>query len=293
MPRSPGKRSSRTIQWDEDTIAEHDKERGTRQKIDEPPTPYRYNSSSDKSDSGESGCEGDDSFHSAGDSSEKMPPGSVASTFSSPSSRSKMTHPAPQQDSRATLDWSTLHAKLHYERQLQRDASEHDPHAGSDDLDSLGGLGLGQGLDIWDGGLAAEGSGQGLDEAREKHVFCLENRIDEEAAETDPVMVKEFKDKRNAHYNEFKVIQAMRKRREAQEKARAASASGAHNAMQTSDDDGDDDGDDWDDEDDEDEDGMNVGNGNGGLGGRKGHKNGGCGNADTHGKMATENDTMR
>jgi hypothetical protein len=30
------------IQWDEEVIAEHDKLRGTRQKIEEPPTPYRY-----------------------------------------------------------------------------------------------------------------------------------------------------------------------------------------------------------------------------------------------------------
>jgi len=30
------------ITWDEEAIAEHDKERGTRQKIDEPPTPYHY-----------------------------------------------------------------------------------------------------------------------------------------------------------------------------------------------------------------------------------------------------------
>jgi hypothetical protein len=30
------------IQWDEEAIAEHDKLRGTRQKIEEPPTPYRY-----------------------------------------------------------------------------------------------------------------------------------------------------------------------------------------------------------------------------------------------------------
>jgi hypothetical protein len=28
------------IKWDEETIAEHDKERGTRQKIDEAPTPF-------------------------------------------------------------------------------------------------------------------------------------------------------------------------------------------------------------------------------------------------------------
>jgi len=28
------------VKWDETTIQEHDKERGTRQKIDEPKTPY-------------------------------------------------------------------------------------------------------------------------------------------------------------------------------------------------------------------------------------------------------------
>jgi len=32
--------STRRVQWDEGTIAEHDKERGTRMKIDEPKTPY-------------------------------------------------------------------------------------------------------------------------------------------------------------------------------------------------------------------------------------------------------------
>lgn len=36
-----------SIKWDEDAILEHNKERGTRQKIDEPPTPFRYGSDSD------------------------------------------------------------------------------------------------------------------------------------------------------------------------------------------------------------------------------------------------------
>lgn len=35
--------SKQSIRWDEKTIAEHDKERGTRMKIDEPDTPYAYN----------------------------------------------------------------------------------------------------------------------------------------------------------------------------------------------------------------------------------------------------------
>ena len=37
-------KQGRSLQWDEETIAEHDKLRGTRQKIDEPPTPYAYGS---------------------------------------------------------------------------------------------------------------------------------------------------------------------------------------------------------------------------------------------------------
>lgn len=37
-------RSEVHISWDEPTIAEHDKLRGTRQKIDEPSTPYHYGS---------------------------------------------------------------------------------------------------------------------------------------------------------------------------------------------------------------------------------------------------------
>ncbi len=32
----------RKIVWDEETIAEHDKERGTRMKIEEPKTPFHY-----------------------------------------------------------------------------------------------------------------------------------------------------------------------------------------------------------------------------------------------------------
>lgn len=35
-----GRKSTRNVRFDEETIAEHDKERGTRMKIDEPKTPY-------------------------------------------------------------------------------------------------------------------------------------------------------------------------------------------------------------------------------------------------------------
>ncbi|XP_049852633.1 protein phosphatase inhibitor 2-like [Schistocerca gregaria] len=48
---SPGKKKRKGIShitWDEDTIREHDKDRGTRQKIDEPKTPYTEGYSSEE-----------------------------------------------------------------------------------------------------------------------------------------------------------------------------------------------------------------------------------------------------
>ncbi|CAE8630117.1 unnamed protein product, partial [Polarella glacialis] len=41
------------ITWNEENIAEHDKERGTRQKIDEPPTPFVRSPLSVSEDEGE------------------------------------------------------------------------------------------------------------------------------------------------------------------------------------------------------------------------------------------------
>ena len=40
MPPSEKPKEKDGVKWDEWTIAEHDKERGTRQKIDEPKTPF-------------------------------------------------------------------------------------------------------------------------------------------------------------------------------------------------------------------------------------------------------------
>lgn len=240
-PLREGKRSSRNIKWDEDTIAEHDKERGTRQKIDEPPTPYRYQSGSDRSDSGESAGEGDDSFHRSGEDAcdggggnAKMVASSAASMSSTPGAYS-----GTQQDNRATLDWSTLHAKLHYERQLQLEADERNP--GSNQGNMI--VADGGGLAINDSGSSgSSSSSSGGDSSRERHVFCLESGVDEDAV-ADPAEMQQFRDKRQAHYNEFKVIQAMRKRREAQRKSKAGgngggvSGSSASAMMLTSDDD--------------------------------------------------------
>ncbi len=47
-----GRRASRSagLQWDEKTIADHDLDRGTRMKIDEPKTPYNRSRSLDSGD---------------------------------------------------------------------------------------------------------------------------------------------------------------------------------------------------------------------------------------------------
>ena len=47
-PVSPPNSKKSRITWDEEIIAEHDKFRGTRQIIDEPPTPYHYTSAAGK-----------------------------------------------------------------------------------------------------------------------------------------------------------------------------------------------------------------------------------------------------
>jgi protein phosphatase inhibitor 2 len=41
-PQEPAAPARRGIAWDEETIAEHDKQRGNKMKIDEPKTPYEY-----------------------------------------------------------------------------------------------------------------------------------------------------------------------------------------------------------------------------------------------------------
>jgi protein phosphatase inhibitor 2 len=43
---------NRKITWDEVTIAEHDLDRGTRQKIEEPETPYHYPESDEEEEEG-------------------------------------------------------------------------------------------------------------------------------------------------------------------------------------------------------------------------------------------------
>ena len=48
----------KAIKWDEETIAEHDKERGTRQKIEEVDTPYERDQSAYEEEDVEDGGAG-------------------------------------------------------------------------------------------------------------------------------------------------------------------------------------------------------------------------------------------
>eukprot|EP01038_Epipyxis_sp_PR26KG_P013564 gene13564-18203_t len=116
------------IQWDEQTIAEHDKERGSRQKIDEAPTPYRYLSESDQSEC-ESGSDGESlvkhQFHTNNlslsfnnmhnhnniDNSNSLSPHAVMSQLGQ-STRE-------QASNMITDSWETINAKLQYEKHLQ------------------------------------------------------------------------------------------------------------------------------------------------------------------------------
>eukprot|EP01039_Chlorochromonas_danica_P004256 gene4256-4676_t len=99
------KKKARVIQWDEVTIAEHDKERGSRQKIDEAPTPYRYMSESDQSD----GSDGEYLSH---------------RRRSSESSSGSFIFPNTGKSSGGIQDsWEAFTAKLHYEKHLQDMAS--------------------------------------------------------------------------------------------------------------------------------------------------------------------------
>ena len=171
----------RVIQWDEATLAEHDKERGTRQKIDEPPTPFNFRQ--DRSDS----CESEGGGGGGGGGREGGGGGSEEHFLDSSGDLSGSTSNAASGlgDVRSALDWSTLHAKLNYEQHLRSDNIDLD---GTRDVASVFGV-HNQPVEV---------------------VFESEHGP---TSESESTITKHFKDKRNAHYNEFKVIQALRRSR--------------------------------------------------------------------------------
>ena len=83
------------VKWDEVTIAEHDKERGTRQKIEEPPTPYHYDSDDE---------------------------GTIEHEVESCSEANKIDQPKSVPVDTVLDNWEMLRAKLQYEQAKQQRA---------------------------------------------------------------------------------------------------------------------------------------------------------------------------
>jgi len=196
--------------WDEETIAEHDKERGTRQKIDEPPTPYRYSESSDSDRGSESEWE-------------KGSP--IADPSASLGMAAELISP-PYHVSGPTLsvadNWEALQAKLNYHQQLQERGAV---------------VGLSEGLNAsvpmeevtashgsvfafpssasaaWSrshaGTITPPGAGGGEGGGSDTKM-AIGTSPDGGNGNDGNQQDKAFKDKRAAHYNEFKLVQAMR-----------------------------------------------------------------------------------
>jgi hypothetical protein len=250
---APVKRRSRVIKWDEETIAEHDKERGTRQRIDEPPTPYRYYSESETDQSeaeSEYSIDNDmidkitltdsqvhEHSHTSSSSSTHSHPSSSSSTAAasattatafipshvskdlrkhrnSPSMKKKKTisfspvdtttttTPKQSQPAAVMSDWSELHAKLHYHQYLQGqsddkvydDASMAEPEA-----------------------EALEEEGNGSRRSSSEPAGALRFNPAATSMEAEEAKATDFALRRAAHYNEYKVIQALRSRHSSQD----------------------------------------------------------------------------
>ncbi|CAM9492567.1 unnamed protein product, partial [Ectocarpus fasciculatus] len=162
-PRSQDrKRSEVHISWDEPTIAEHDKLRGTRQKIDEPSTPYHYGSG--ESSTG-SDCESADG---------KGPSLSAASSASgSPAQRAGR--------------------------------SRSGSGSGSASGDRRGSI-----LKVMADVSAALPSESALRKERQAR---WDSDVSEGSSREDKDKARKFKQRREAHYNEFKALQEWRDKR--------------------------------------------------------------------------------
>eukprot|EP01042_Synura_sphagnicola_P036070 gene36070-46154_t len=116
------KKQKISIKWDEVTIAEHDKERGSRQKIDEAPTPFRYGSESDQSEAESGSSDGEHLTRrrkvSAGSFDQANPdPDTVTNTANNSQAASHLAHKYAQHS--VLYQWEAVHAKLTYEKHLQ------------------------------------------------------------------------------------------------------------------------------------------------------------------------------
>ena len=173
------------ITWDEETIAEHDKERGTRQKIEEAPTPYRYTTDEDEAEMVVRGGGEGDAMVEAGTS-----PQAYASS------------PPDLRPGDNVMDsWESLRAKLHYEQQKQ-------DIVGVGDSDGTNGTGT-----AFDGGNNNKGAN--AEAAQGARTTESSQSMDAVTVgfDTEPIEGSaEFKNKRSQHYNEFQLMKAMREK---------------------------------------------------------------------------------
>jgi len=175
-PRRPDLR----VQWDEETIAEHDKDRGKRQKIDEPPTPWARSPASTSEDEEEE-ADGTSGVHfdELGLEGSKCP-----TPQSSPKGDVVAASPFA---GKLAADPGELFARLDQLAQT-RESPE---------------------VDVDDCGANAETAGDlsrspAHDDTRRVQLFT--------GAEEPKGSSAAFKAKRAAHYNEFQVMQAFRQR---------------------------------------------------------------------------------
>ena len=171
--------SRRKIQWDEETISLHDKERGTRQKIDEPPTPYHYDDmETEKIDDLHKYEENNEvvfKFDDVTQNEKEHISSSNNSNNSSGTSPSISNHNTNVSNGSVMDQWETLNAKLVYEESMQQQEQDN-----KERLNEIG-------------------------ELDSEHEANLKAQLNAVSGNT-----SDFANKRAAHYNEFKVLQAMR-----------------------------------------------------------------------------------
>jgi hypothetical protein len=112
--------SRRVIQWDEAVIEEHNKLRGTRQRIDEAPTPYNYLSESESEQSGSE--RGSVDFTNDPNQSAAAVHVKEGGGTSSSNRHNYSDHPSGGGGSGGLWNSEQLHAKLNYESYLQNNA---------------------------------------------------------------------------------------------------------------------------------------------------------------------------
>lgn len=267
-----------SIQWDEETIEEHNKERGTRQKIDEAPTPYRYSSESDMSE-GEGSEKSFESGYSSGSPSERESLSDIAKDAvdgdntvgknstepGKKNSKSKSRRKKAAFDGSVMDQWSTLEARLNYEQYRQQKHSSKSSKQNTDgEIDVLSGeectsprndksssesvdwtneMGaegevescrtrVGAGMKVSSpegdgaGGKVAGSSGSGGEDSGRSKDGSGSGSGSDDGMEVDPSVAGTpltanpkkaqkamFQNKRSQHYNEYKVLQAMREKR--------------------------------------------------------------------------------